>query len=189
MEAIQKAMEPQQDAILALKRLAAVLEGANLATANESLAGFRKSDKELRNRLYVLQVWRKYDYQTAHKLAQKKAGEFEDPDLVKILEDREKAKEKEKREALKARDSQRSKSFSPSFKRPRPAGPAFTRGSGGHSNSPLAGTYGQYKYGGGGYNARGGAKSGPGASSSKATKNCFVCGELGHFFNECPTKK
>jgi hypothetical protein len=35
----------------------------------------------------------------AHKLAQKKAGEFEDPDLAKLIEEREKAKDREKRDA------------------------------------------------------------------------------------------
>ena len=82
MEAIQRAIEPQQNAILSFSKLAAKLEGTNLAEANSSLADFRKSDKELRDRLYVLQVWRKFDYQMAHKLQMKKAGEFEDPDLV-----------------------------------------------------------------------------------------------------------
>jgi hypothetical protein len=48
------------------------------------------------SRFFVLQVWRKYDHQTLHKLAQKKAGEYQDPDLVKILLDREKLKEQER---------------------------------------------------------------------------------------------
>jgi hypothetical protein len=48
-------------------------------------------------------VSRKYDYHTSQKLAQKKAGEYEDPNLVKILDDSKKAKDKEKREAQRAR--------------------------------------------------------------------------------------
>ena len=186
IEAIQKFIEPQQDAILSLAKLAAKLEGNNLAEANLSLEGFRKSDKELRNRLFVLQVWRKYDYQTSQKLAQKKAGEYEDPDLVKILDDREKAKDKEKREAQRAKSATTN-----TFKRARLAGPTYVRGTGAQSNSPLATTYGQYKHGGGGYNSRGGARGGAGHNSrnSQGDKNCFLCGEDGHFFKYCPTKK
>jgi hypothetical protein len=186
VEAIQKVIEPQQDAILGLAKLAAKLDGSNLAEANLSLEGFRKSDKELPNRLFVLQVWRKYDYQTSQKLAQKKAGEFEDPDLAKILDDREKAKEKEKREAQRARSANTS-----TFKRARLAGPTYARGTGAQSNSPLAATYGQYKHGGGGYNSRGGARGGAGNSSRipKGDKKCFLCGEDGHFFKDWPSKK
>ena len=55
----------------------------------------------------------KFDYQTANKLAQKKAGEYEDPDLAKVLEDREKAKEREKRDEKRAREVQKAKPFSP----------------------------------------------------------------------------
>ena len=124
-------MEPQQDAILSLAKRASELEGGQLAAANSSLEGFRKSDKELRNRPFILHVWRKFDYQTANKLAQKKAGEYEDPDLAKVLEDREKAKEKEKRDekrAREAREAQKTKPFSPSFKRARTVGPARSGG-------------------------------------------------------------
>ena len=189
MEAIQRAIEPQQNAILSLSKLAAKLEGPNLAEANSSLENFRKSDKELRDRLYVLQVWRKYDYQMAHKLQMKKAGEYEDPALVKLIEEREKAKEKDRREAQRSREAQKSRQFAPNpnFKRARTAGPSFSRGASGQSSSPLATTYGQYKQQGyGGHSGRGGAKAG---GTSKADKNCFICGEPGHFFNECPNKK
>ena len=188
MEAIQRAIEPQQNAILSFSKLAAKLEGTNLAEADSSLADFRKSDKELRDHLYVLQVWRKFNYQIAHKLQMKKAGDFEDPDLVKLIEEWEKAKEKDRREAQRSRDAQKAKAFTPNnnFKRARTSGPSFSRGGGGHSSSPLATTYGQYKQGYGGYNSRGGGKTG---GSSKADKNCFICGEPGHFFNKCPTKK
>lgn len=183
-------MEPQQDAILGLAKLAAELEGNQLAAANASLEGFRKSDKELRSRLFVLQVWRKYDYQTAHKLAQKKAGEYEDPDLVKVLEDREKIKEREKRDAQRAREAQKAKPFSPTgFKRARTVGPAYVRGASNQAGTSVATTYGQYRHSSGGYGARGGGRGGASHSSAKADKHCYICGALGHFFSECPTKK
>ena len=186
METVQKVMEPQQDAILVLAKLASGLEGEKLADAKSSLEGIRKSDKLLRERLFVLQVWRKYDYQTAHKLAAKKAGEYEDPDLTKILEDREKAKEKDKRELQRAREAQRSRSFTPT-KRAKMSGPPFVRAVAGQTTGQQATTYGQYRQTG--YNNRGGAGGGAGPSKSKADKNCFICGETGHFFKECPTKK
>jgi hypothetical protein len=49
----------------------------------------------------VLQVWRKYDQETADKFARRKAGEFLDPDLAKVLEDQEKRTDRAKREQLK----------------------------------------------------------------------------------------
>jgi hypothetical protein len=49
----------------------------------------------------VLQVWRKYDQETADKFARRKDGEFLDPDLAKVLEDQEKRTDRAKREQLK----------------------------------------------------------------------------------------
>ncbi len=54
--------------------------GVTKQAAMNSLAEFRKSDESMRDRLFVLQVWRKYDQETADKLARRKAGEFLDPD-------------------------------------------------------------------------------------------------------------
>ena len=51
--------------------------------------------------LYILQVWRKFDFETADKLARRKAGEFLDPDLSILLEQREKRMEREKRDRAK----------------------------------------------------------------------------------------
>ena len=90
MESIQRALEPMQDAILAFVKLEAKLEGALQQEAKASLADFRKSETELRERLFVCQVAKKYGWEDANKMARRKAGEFEDPDLTKVLEEREK---------------------------------------------------------------------------------------------------
>ena len=66
--------------------------------ADAVLTEMRKADEFMRERLYILQVWRKYDFETANKLARKKAGVFLDPDLVKVLKEREKRMDREKRE-------------------------------------------------------------------------------------------
>jgi hypothetical protein len=48
--------------------------------------------------LMMPQVWRKYDQETADKFARRKAGEFLDPDLAKVLEEQEKRADRIKRE-------------------------------------------------------------------------------------------
>jgi len=69
--------------------------------AEAVLTEMRKADETMRDRLYILQVWRKFDFETADKLARRKAGEFLDPDLSILLEQREKRMEREKRERAK----------------------------------------------------------------------------------------
>ena len=82
MESIQKALEPLQDAILNLIKEAAKLENDPLGPA---LADLRKSELELRDRLFICQVAKKYGWEDATKMARRKAGEFEDPELAKVL--------------------------------------------------------------------------------------------------------
>ena len=64
----------------------------------------------MRDRLFVLQVWRKYDQETADKLARRKAGEFLDPELAKVLEEREKKMDREKREREREKERHGSRS-------------------------------------------------------------------------------
>ena len=90
MESIQRAIEPLQDAILKLVPLAAQMEGDSLTAVNGSLEDFRKSETELRNRLFICQVAKSYGWEDANKMARRKAGEYEDPELTKVLEEREK---------------------------------------------------------------------------------------------------
>ena len=47
--------------------------------AESAMAEFRKTGESIRDRLFVLQVWRRYYQETADKLARMKAGEFLDP--------------------------------------------------------------------------------------------------------------
>ena len=46
--------------------------------AEGALAEFRKAEEAMRDRLFILQVWRRFDHDTADKLARVKAGEFLD---------------------------------------------------------------------------------------------------------------
>ena len=86
---------PLQDAILRLAQYAAsVAEEAPLAVMHATLEEMRKADKELRDRLFILQVAKKFDWETANKMARQKAGEYEDPELAKVLEEKEKKEEK-----------------------------------------------------------------------------------------------
>jgi hypothetical protein len=83
---------------------------ATLAGINSSLDEFQKSDKELRERLFVVQVAKKYDWDAANKMARCKAGEYDDPELTKVLEERERKEEKAKR----SREKERARSLTPS---------------------------------------------------------------------------
>ena len=95
METIQKTIEPLQDAILRLANLATTTTAENTLTElNNSLTELRKADKELRERLFVVQVAHRYDWDAANKVARRKAGEFDDPELTKVLEEREKKRKK-----------------------------------------------------------------------------------------------
>ncbi len=55
--------------------------GGDRMEAKSAIVEFRKADESMQDRLFVLQVWRRYDQETADKLARKKAGEFLDPEL------------------------------------------------------------------------------------------------------------
>ena len=54
------------------------------------LVDARKTEAEMRARLFVLQVAKKYDLATAHKMMRRKTGEYDDPDLAKVLEENDK---------------------------------------------------------------------------------------------------
>jgi len=141
----------------------------------------RKSENELRERLFVCQVAKRYGWEDANKMARRKGGEFDDPELAKVLEEREKKEEKAKRERAKAAVSSAAKRgrFVP--------GPGANRGFGygaRTNNSPLALVdqpasqfRGGYRYG-----------RRPQAHAPPDLK-CFVCGGLGHYFKNCPDRK
>ena len=99
LETIQKSIEPLQDGILRLSAIAAATTNeASLRELDSSLEEFRKSEREMRERLFVIQVAKKYDWEAANKMARRKAGEYDDPELAKVLEEREKRDEREKKE-------------------------------------------------------------------------------------------
>ncbi|KZR95930.1 Uncharacterized protein APZ42_010011, partial [Daphnia magna] len=62
-------------------------------------------------RLFILTIWRKFDYATADKVARRKAGEYLDADLAKVLEERDKREIKRKREKDKDRSRGQGKRF------------------------------------------------------------------------------
>ena len=153
---------------------------------NSSLEELRKADKELRERLFVLQVARKYDWDAANKMARRKAGEYDDPELTKVLEEREKKEEKAKR----SRDKERSRSVgTPRSERGRffSGGPSasFHRGYQGYS-SPLASAYPQEQRSRSGYGRPAGFSY---RQQNREEKTCRICHQTGHFQGSCPNKK
>jgi hypothetical protein len=84
MESTQRAI---QDGILRYARSAATLEGNALREAEEILADLRKSENELQQRLFVCQVAKKYGWEDANKMARRKGGAYDDPELAKVLEE------------------------------------------------------------------------------------------------------
>ena len=181
---MQATLQPLQDAILRLvKHAATVTDAAPLAELTASLDEMRKADKELRDRLFVLQVAKKFDWKTANKMARRKAGEYEDPELTKVLEEREKREEKAKRN----REKEKSQAFSsPNSKKPRftfsGQGPSNPRGAQGYV-SPLASAHRQDQRGG--Y----GRPTGYGYRPQARDDVCNNCHQRGHFWKNCPSKK
>lgn len=99
MEATQKTLFPLQNGILASAALISKLPpDATTREAGGILAELRKSEESMWDRLFVLQVWRKYDQETADKLARRKVDKYFDTELSQILEEREKKMNREKRE-------------------------------------------------------------------------------------------
>lgn len=207
MEATQKALLPLQNGIIASATLISTLAaGATKREAENILVELRKSEESMRDRLFLLQVWRKYDQETADKLARRKAGEYLDPELAKVLEEREKKMDREKHEREKDRDkfgnrSKRYRSDSSYRGDSRPStldhGTYHTGGRGGfgygYGGGGYGGSYGGHggsygghggggSYGGRGGSFRGGKRPGP-------EQKCQLCGDPGHFFKQCPTKK
>ena len=59
-------------------------------------------------------MWKSYDYETAERMARRNAGDYEDPELVKALEEREKRSDREKRE--RERDKEKARGQPKRFK-------------------------------------------------------------------------
>lgn len=179
LEATQRSLLPVQNTILSLAALNAKLPEANTAEAGEVLSELRKADVSMRERLFILQVWRKYDQDTADKLYRRKAGEFLDPELAKVLEEREKKIEREKRE--RERERERFRTSSKRFK-----GGTFHHGDFNSGSSDNAGypspNRGGYVTRGRGGGSRGGKRPGP-------ENKCYLCGSPDHFFKSCPSKR
>ena len=194
MEAIQKALIPAQNGIIAMTKSVASMETGPVKTAAIAiLDDFKKSEEALRDRLFVLQVWRRYDYDTSNEMARMKAGEFEDPHLAKTLEKREKRMDREKRERErdKTRHQQqpkRSRGGAPHYGYP---GGVPHYGYAAHYG--YAGSYdnGQQPHGRGGYaqRGRGGHSQVKISKKPSAINTCHTCGGTDHFYKQCTVKK
>ena len=170
----KKALLPIQNGILALLKLTATLtKDAEKEAAKATLAELRKGDEALRDRLFVLQVWKRYDHETADKMARMKAGEYLDPELAKVLEIREKKQERDKRE--REREKERSRNEPKRFK-----GSGATH-YGAHDN-------GHQSSGRGGFVPRGRGGSTRGSKRPSAENTCHNCGGTDHFYKTCPKK-
>lgn len=102
--------------------------------------------------------------------------------MAKVLEEREKRMDREKRE--KERDKETFGNRSKRYKGG--GGQSFYNDS---TSSPS--DNGAYQAGGrGGYGHRGrGGNSRGGKISEKAEVKCYLCGQFGHFFKQCPQQK
>ncbi|XP_045028545.1 uncharacterized protein LOC116931312 [Daphnia magna] len=133
-------MMSTQNGILGSLRLIATMEqGANKIAAKDVLAEFRKAHELMRQRLFILTIWRKFDYATADKVARRKAGEYLDPDLAKVLEEKDKREIKRERKKEKDRSRGQGKRFrgNHSYQVDFGAGPSNPRGYHGHgANKP-----------------------------------------------------
>lgn len=158
-----------QNGILGSLRLIATMEqGANKTAAKDVLAEFRKAHELMRHRLFILTIWRKFDYATADKVARRKAGEYLDADLAKVLEERDKREIKREREKDKDRSRGQGKRFrgNHSYQVDFGAGPSNPRGYHGHGV--------QASRGGRGGSTRGGSTRG-GGQAPTTERRCYVC--------------
>ncbi len=160
LETIQKALLSLQNGIIESSRIIGRLPaGRDRREAESAMAEFRKADESMRDRLFVLQVWRRYDQKTADKLARMKAGEFLDPELAKILEEREKRHDRDRREREKERErSNRSRRYRGGTAHYSDY-PSRLSDSGAYQTTGRSG-FGS-EYGGRGGNVRGGRRPGP----------------------------
>ncbi|EFX71043.1 hypothetical protein DAPPUDRAFT_112153 [Daphnia pulex] len=109
-----------------------------------------------------------------------KAGEFRDPEMAKILEEREKRHDRDRREREKERErSNRSRRFRGGTAHYSDY-PSRSFDSGAYQTPGCSG-FGS-EYGGRGGNVRGGRRPG-------SDNKCHLCGEPGHFFKQCPQKE
>ena len=175
LETTQKAILPLQNGILALVMLTATLtKDTEKAAANATLVDLRKADEVHRDRLFVLQVWKHFDHETADSMARFKAGEYLDPELNKALEKREKRLEREKRE----RDREKERSSRNEPKR-------FKGNGGGGARYGLYDS-GQQSSGRGTYGSRGRGGNTRGSKRPSAENTCLTCGGADHFSKGCP---
>ena len=171
---------PLQNGILSSVALISKLAaGSTKREAEDVLVELRKSEESMRDRLFVLQVWRKYDQETADKLARRKAGEYLDPELAKVLEEREKKMDRERRE--RERDREKFGNRSKRYRGDSSYRVDFRPSTSDHGIYHTGGR-GGFGYGGRGGSVRGGKRPGP-------ELKCHLCGDPGHFFKQCPTKK
>ena len=191
LETIQKSIEPLQDGILKLSAIAAATTNeASLRELDSSLEEFRKSEREMRERLFVIQVAKKYDWEAANKMARRKAGEYDDPELAKVLEEREKRDEREKKEKARLATSMKAKRGGRFFGGA--GATAFRAGFHGYGSGPAM-MSSHYSQDFGATRQGSGFSTGQGSGFRRRPayedKKCHTCHQIGHFWKSCPNKK
>jgi hypothetical protein len=163
---------------------------AHLQAINSSLEDLRKSEKEQRDRLFVIQVAKKYDWEAANKMARRKAGEYDDPELSKVLEEREKKEEKAKKEKARLAITLKSKRGGRFFG----SASSFRAGFSGYGLAPMVMSphfsqdFGAPRRGAGYFRGRSSGYT-FGRRPERDEQRCHTCNQTGHFWKMCPNKK
>ena len=183
MESIRDCLLNLQAGIITAARcVARMADGVHKQEAQEALQSFRKSDKTMRDRLWILQVWRKHGQEVATQLSCVKTGELLDQDLAKILKDKQKNELKIQRDLAKERavTQQQAKRFKAE---PGAGSSGYNRGV---SSRGVSSRGGRGNARGGGGPGRGG---GPEPGQSGRERRCYTCQSIEHFARNCPKNK
>jgi hypothetical protein len=144
------------------------------------LVELRANDKQLREKLLVLQMAKERGWPAAEKLSRRINGEYANPHVAKVMEEEDKQREKDRKEKEKTRFGAMTKQKSyPRYHQQVPYNilpyrsfghaSGFAQGSGYHQRSGIRQQF-QQRYS---------------RDSEPEGKKCFRCGKTGHLVGEC----